>query len=90
MPASDLLHLLEPRHLIGLHVVGVDVTLVSSAEACAQDVYEQLLESGLMRADGEPTYEFLTTVAPDDFASVGRRFLGPEMAAASQFAGGLA
>jgi glutamate racemase len=72
------------------HVVGVDVTLVSSAEACAQDVYEQLLESGLMRADGEPTYEFLTTGAPDDFASVGRRFLGPEMAAASQFAGGLA
>jgi glutamate racemase len=72
------------------HVVGVGVTLVSSAEACAQDVYEQLLESGLMRADGEPTYEFLTTGAPDDFASVGRRFLGPEMAAASQFAGGLA
>ncbi len=72
------------------HVVGVDVTLVSSAEACAQDVYEQLLESGLMRADGEPTYEFLTTGAPDDFASVGRRFLGPEMAAAHQFAGGLA
>ncbi len=72
------------------HVVGVDVTLVSSAEACAQDVYEQLLESQLMRADGEPAYEFLTTGAPDDFASVGRRFLGPEMAAASQFAGGLA
>jgi len=72
------------------HVVGVDVTLVSSAEACAQDVYEKLLESGLMRPDGEPTYEFLTTGAPDDFASVGRRFLGPEMAAASQFAGGLA
>jgi glutamate racemase len=72
------------------HVVGVDVTLVSSAEACAQDVYERLLESGLMRDDGEPTYEFLTTGAPDDFASVGRRFLGPEMVAASQFAGGLA
>ncbi len=72
------------------HVVGVDVTLVSSAEACAQDVYEQLLESQLMRADGKPAYEFLTTGAPDDFASVGRRFLGPEMAAASQFAGGLA
>ena len=72
------------------HVVGVDVTLVSSAEACAQDVYERLLETGLMRAGGEPTYDFLTTGAPADFATVGRRFLGPEMVAASQFAGGLA
>ena len=72
------------------HVVGADVTLVSSAEACAQDVYERLLETGLMRAGGEPTYDFLTTGTPADFATVGRRFLGPEMAAASQFAGGLA
>jgi glutamate racemase len=72
------------------HVVGVDVTLVSSAEACAQDVYERLLETGLMRAGGEPQYDFLTTGTPADFATVGRRFLGPEMVAASQFAGGLA
>jgi len=72
------------------HVVGVDVTLVSSAEACAQDVYERLLGTGLMRSEGEPAYDFLTTGAPADFATVGRRFLGPEMVAASQFAGGLA
>jgi glutamate racemase len=72
------------------HVVGVDVTLVSSAEACAQDVYERLLATGLMRTGGEPTHDFLTTGTPADFATVGRRFLGPEMVAASQFAGGLA
>ena len=72
------------------HVVGVGVTLVSSAEACAQDVYERLLETGLMRDGGEPTHDFLTTGTPADFATVGRRFLGPEMVAASQFAGGLA
>jgi glutamate racemase len=71
-------------------VVGVDVTLVSSAEACAQDVFERLLETDLMRVGGEPTYDFLTTGTPADFATVGRRFLGPEMVAASQFAGGLA
>jgi glutamate racemase len=72
------------------HVVGVDVTLVSSAEACAQDVFERLLETDLIRVGGEPTYDFLTTGTPADFATVGRRFLGPEMVAASQFAGGLA
>ena len=70
-------------------VMGDDVTLVSSAEECAKDVYKMLAGTGLMRVDGAPTYDFLTTGEPDDFASIGRRFLGPEMVAASQFAGGL-
>ena len=33
---------------------------------------------------------FLTTGAPEEFETIGRRFLGPELTAASQFAGGLA
>ncbi len=70
-------------------VVGDDVTLVSSAEECAKDVYKMLAHTGLMRQGGDPAYRFLTTGAPDEFESIGRRFLGPEMVAASQFVGGL-
>ncbi|WP_232679080.1 glutamate racemase [Nocardioides sp. R-C-SC26] len=71
------------------YVMGDDVTLVSSAEECAKDVYRMLADTGLMLAEGEPSYRFLTTGSPDDFETIGRRFLGPEMVAASQFAGGL-
>jgi glutamate racemase len=70
-------------------VMGDDVTLVSSAEECAKDVYKMLLATDLMRPGGEADHDFLTTGTPDDFASIGRRFLGPEMVDASQFAGGL-
>jgi glutamate racemase len=70
-------------------VMGDEVTLVSSAEECAKDVWKMLSTTGLARPDGEAAYDFLTTGTPDDFASIGRRFLGPEMAVASQFAGGL-
>ncbi len=72
------------------YVVGDEVTLVSSAEECAKDVYKMLASQELMRPGGEPAYRFLTTGAPDDFATIGRRFLGPEMVDATQFAGGLA
>jgi glutamate racemase len=71
-------------------VMGDEVTLVSSAEECAKDVYKMLVRTGLMRDGGDPSYQFLTTGAPGEFESIGRRFLGPEMVAASQFAGGLA
>ncbi len=72
------------------YVMGDQVTLVSSAEECAKDVYRMLASTGLMRESGEPAYSFLTTGAPTEFETIGRRFLGPEMVAASQFAGGLA
>src|SRR6478609_9726669 len=72
------------------YVMGDNVTLVSSAEECAKDVYRMLASTGLMRESGEPTYRFLTTGSPDQFETIGRRFLGPEMVAASQFVGGLA
>lgn len=71
------------------YVVGDGVTLVSSAEECAKDVYGMLVRRGLMRDGGDPTYTFLTTGAPEEFEAIGRRFLGPEMVAASQYAGGL-
>ena len=70
-------------------VMGDGVTLVSSAEESAKDVYKMLVATDLMRPGGEAAYDFLTTGMPGDFASIGRRFLGPEMVAASQFAGGL-
>ena len=71
------------------YVMGDGVTLVSSAEECAKDVYRVLLEHGLERTDlrvqGE--YEFLTTGAPDEFTKIGRRFLGPELQGAKQYVG---
>ena len=72
------------------YVVGEGVTLVSSAEECGKDVYKLLASHQLMRATGDPAYRFLTTGRPDEFESIGRRFLGPELAMAAQFAGGLA
>lgn len=72
------------------YVMGDNVTLVSSAEESAKDVYRVLAENDLMREGGEPTYTFLTTGNPAEFKAIGARFLGPELAAAQQFAGGLA
>ncbi|WP_344772977.1 glutamate racemase [Nocardioides panacisoli] len=71
------------------YVMGEDVTLVSSAEESAKDVYRMLADTGLMRPGGEPSYSFATTGSPAEFETIGRRFLGPELAAAGQFAGGL-
>ena len=72
------------------YVMGDGVTLVSSAEECAKDVYKLLVSRDLARPTGDPSYRFLTTGTPDEFEHIGRRFLGPELAMAAQFAGGLA
>ena len=69
------------------YVMGDGVTLVSSAEECAKDVYKMLVATDLMRQSGEPTYRFLTTGAPEEFERIGRRFLGPELSDAQQFVG---
>ena len=70
-------------------VMGDGVTLVSSAEECAKDVYRMLVQHGIERAPGSPaTHRFLTTGQPEEFATTGRRFLGPELESVSQFAGG--
>jgi glutamate racemase len=72
------------------YVMGDQVTLVSSAEECAKDVYRMLVEHGLERtvAEPAPVHRFLTTGQPDEFASIGRRFLGPELDAVTQYSGG--
>ena len=72
------------------YVVGDQVTLVSSADESAKELYRVLTAGASMREGGEPAYSFATTGAPDEFETIGRRFLGPELLAASQFAGGLA
>jgi glutamate racemase len=72
------------------YVMGDAVTLVSSAEECAKDLYKLLAGRDLMREGGEASYRFLTTGAPDEFEHIGRRFLGTELGMAAQYAGGLA
>jgi glutamate racemase len=68
-------------------VMGDEVTLVSSAEECAKDVYRLLAGTGAMRERGQPSYRFLTTGSPEEFATLGRRFLGPELSGATQYVG---
>lgn len=63
------------------YVLGEDVTLVSSAEETAKDVYRVLATEGLLRADDlpEPEHRFLVTGDPGEFGPLARRFLGPEI-----------
>ncbi len=62
-------------------VVGDGVTLVSSAEETAKDVYRVLDGEGLFREQDAPppVHRFLATGDPAPFARVGRRFLGPQI-----------
>jgi glutamate racemase len=63
------------------YVMGPGVTLVSSAEETANDVYARLVGSGLARGDDAPPprHRFLTTGDPEAFMEIGGRFLGPEI-----------
>lgn len=63
------------------YVMGEKVTLVSSAEETAKDLYRVLVESKLLRDEDHepPTREFLATGATDQFELLARRFLGPEV-----------
>lgn len=63
------------------YVIGEGVTLVSSAEETAKDLYRVLVEKNLLRSDtsSAPTHEFLATGASDQFEILARRFLGPEV-----------
>lgn len=66
------------------YVAGDGVTLVSSAEETAKDVYRTLVAHHLA-ADphATPTYQFLATGDPKAFDRLARRFLGPEVGAQS-------
>ena len=65
------------------YVMGDEVTLVSSAEETAKDVYKTLVAHGLERsiADGPPHHRFLATGDTTSFLTLARRFLGPEVGA---------
>jgi glutamate racemase len=70
------------------YVLGDQVTLVSSAEETAKDVYRLLVQHDLEREAGlpAPTHRFVTTGHTEDFARIGRRFLGPELQSVHQLA----
>lgn len=63
------------------YVMGDGVTLVSSAEETAKDLYRTLVERGLLRAQQmePPTHRFLATGDATAFENLARRFLGPEV-----------
>jgi glutamate racemase len=60
--------------------MGNNVSLVSSAEETAKDLYRVLVE-GDMLADSKhtPTHRFLATGDAQGFEGLARRFLGPEV-----------
>jgi len=60
-------------------IAGDKVTLVSSAEETAKDVYRTLVEEDLLRDSSlpAPTHQFLAT--GEAFTGLARRFLGPEV-----------
>lgn len=72
-------------------VMGEGVTLVSSAEETAKDLYRVLTEHELLRSEAAPPPEhrFLATGEAAPFARLGRRFLGPAVGTvtASAFGG---
>lgn len=62
------------------YVMGEDVTLVSSAEETAKDVYRTLVAHNLQRtATTPPTLTFKATGDAESFEKLARRFLGPEV-----------
>jgi glutamate racemase len=68
------------------YVMGNEVTLVSSAEETAKDVYRTLVAEDLLRdgASPEPVHRFLATGPAEPFARLARRFLGPEVGIVEQ------
>ncbi len=63
------------------YVMGDGVTLVSSAEETAKDVYRVLASADQLREPAlpAPQHAFFATGDPAEFARLGRRFLGPEI-----------
>jgi glutamate racemase len=66
-------------------VMGDTVTLVSSAEETAKEVYRVLTEGGLLRPDdaAPPEHVFRTTGPSDTFLRLSHRFLGPEISSST-------
>ncbi len=69
------------------YVMGDGVTLVSSAEETAKDVYRTLVAHGLERtAPTSPSYKFVATGDTRFFGKLARRFLGPEVSSVESIA----
>lgn len=67
------------------YIMGESVTLVSSSEESAKDVYRALVAHNMERTDNTPThYDFLATGETESFEKLARRFLGPEVATVRQ------
>jgi glutamate racemase len=66
--------------------MGNEVSLVSSAEETAKDLYRVLVEGSLLRSADSPapTHRFLATGDAAAFESLARRFLGPEVGSVQQ------
>jgi len=63
------------------YVMGNDVSLVSSAEETAKDLYRVLVENDLLQGGSQSpsTHKFLATGDAQAFELLARRFLGPEV-----------
>jgi glutamate racemase len=62
------------------YVMGNDVTLVSSAEETAKDLYRTLIENNLLNTAGaKVSHRFVATADTDRFTTLAKRFLGPEV-----------
>ncbi|MFJ3031093.1 glutamate racemase [Rothia terrae] len=63
------------------YIMGDDVTLVSSSEESAKDVFKALVRHGMERnSELETHHEFLATGETETFQRLAHRFLGPEVA----------
>jgi len=62
------------------YVMGNDVTLVSSAEETAKDLYRTLVENNLLNTGAaKVSHRFVATADTDRFTALAKRFLGPEV-----------
>lgn len=63
------------------YVMGESVTLVSSAEETAKDLYRTLVKAGALRSQKSTPadHRFLATGDAKEFETLARRFLGPEV-----------
>jgi glutamate racemase len=68
------------------YVVGPKISLVSSAEETAQDLFQALLEKNLLRPSGStpPIHVFAATKNAAQFQELAKRFLGPVVQSATQ------
>jgi glutamate racemase len=65
------------------YVMGNEVTLVSSAEETAKDLYRVLVEHSLLNHSGKQIHKFVSTGESELFTKLAKRFLGPEVTSVS-------